>query len=283
MIPIQSLSESPHRLSSSLSLSIPTIVGGSPSPSGTPRLSHLREGSKSPVKRMSDFNFRRAQQRRMTPEREIEFSPRSFLQNECQRRCDDALPSEMIKKGNVRVISQQTFLQCILEKRQMKVIDCRYSYEYKEGHFDGAINIWHEGLLFDQFPVDNRSHQCDDILLFYCEYSGGRGPELATRLREVDKQMSLYGELIYNNIYVIEKGVIGLFEFIPQHCVGYHLPMRKEGWESERERDCRIANNYKQMMNRKYNVTRSNSFTQIEQSMGLFVDLKHYEIQKRKN
>ena len=54
------------------------------------------------------------------------------------------------------------------------VIDCRFEYEYRGGHIDGAINFNNKEelarKLFDQ-PCFRRT-----LLIFHCEYSAHRAP-----------------------------------------------------------------------------------------------------------
>ena len=67
-----------------------------------------------------------------------------------------------------------------------EVIDCRYPYEYEGGHIKGAINIHtqkqlHEKYLVSKESVTAKSTQSPSgrhILLFHCEFSSQRAPDL---------------------------------------------------------------------------------------------------------
>lgn len=69
-----------------------------------------------------------------------------------------------------------------------KVIDCRYPYEYEGGHIAGAVNLYTkeqilEDLLNAQTKAnisksDNALDTKRDILVFHCEFSSERGPNL---------------------------------------------------------------------------------------------------------
>lgn len=63
----------------------------------------------------------------------------------------------------------QSFDRCI-------IVDCRFEYEYKGGHIDGAINVNSKDelatQLFETSPVERA------LLVFHCEYSAHRAPLL---------------------------------------------------------------------------------------------------------
>ena len=54
------------------------------------------------------------------------------------------------------------------------VVDCRFEYEYKGGHIDGAINVNSKEDLADALfeTVD----EAKTLLVFHCEYSAHRAP-----------------------------------------------------------------------------------------------------------
>ena len=74
-----------------------------------------------------------------------------------------------------------------------RIIDARYTYEYKGGHIQGAENYgtWDEQMFFDEFLPKNlpprksvpgegeKAH----IVIFHCEFSSARGPALMALLR----------------------------------------------------------------------------------------------------
>lgn len=63
-----------------------------------------------------------------------------------------------------------------------KVIDCRYPYEYEGGHIEGAINIYTKDQcmeLLTNFDLSGQeSRKRSNILVFHCEFSSERGPNL---------------------------------------------------------------------------------------------------------
>lgn len=65
-----------------------------------------------------------------------------------------------------------------------KVIDCRYPYEYDGGHITGAINLFTKKQVFDNLlqpkTLGDRAAVPEErhILIFHCEFSSQRGPEM---------------------------------------------------------------------------------------------------------
>lgn len=54
------------------------------------------------------------------------------------------------------------------------VVDCRFEYEYKGGHIDGAINVNSKEELANQLL--ETTHIEKTLLVFHCEYSAHRAP-----------------------------------------------------------------------------------------------------------
>ena len=63
-----------------------------------------------------------------------------------------------------------------------KVIDCRYPYEYDGGHIEGAVNVYTKDQcmeLLNNFNTAANEHmKRSNILIFHCEFSSERGPNL---------------------------------------------------------------------------------------------------------
>ena len=92
------------------------------------------------------------------------------------------------------------------------VIDCRFEYEYKGGHIDGAINFNNKeelaSKLFDQ-PGSQRT-----LLVFHCEYSAHRAPIAARYIRGEDRASNAhqYPKLTYPEIYILDGGYSTFFK-----------------------------------------------------------------------
>lgn len=68
-----------------------------------------------------------------------------------------------------------------------KIVDCRYPYEYNGGHIHGALNLYTKEQIMDELlntkiKVCQEGQEQDDsrrdILIFHCEFSSERGPNL---------------------------------------------------------------------------------------------------------
>ncbi len=61
------------------------------------------------------------------------------------------------------------------------LLDCRFPYEYKGGHIQGAKNVWTieqlMELLFSE-PLIHPQEGSRDIYIFHCEFSSKRGPKM---------------------------------------------------------------------------------------------------------
>lgn len=60
------------------------------------------------------------------------------------------------------------------------IVDCRYPYEYKGGHIRGAQNIWEKDAFLKQFFAEPQymPESKRRIIIFHCEFSSKRGPEM---------------------------------------------------------------------------------------------------------
>ncbi|XP_030748844.1 M-phase inducer phosphatase-like [Sitophilus oryzae] len=88
-----------------------------------------------------------------------------------------------------------------------KIIDCRYPYEYDGGHISGAVNIYtHEQC--DKLFEEQRCSDKANILVFHCEFSAERGPNLYRYLRREDRRRNanIYPYLCYPEVYILEGG-----------------------------------------------------------------------------
>lgn len=68
------------------------------------------------------------------------------------------------------------------------IVDCRYPYEYEGGHIRSAINLYTQHSILQTFlkkksteteePVGQNNLAKRNILIFHCEFSSERGPNL---------------------------------------------------------------------------------------------------------
>ncbi|OAG03536.1 uncharacterized protein CC84DRAFT_857509 [Paraphaeosphaeria sporulosa] len=89
------------------------------------------------------------------------------------------------------------------------IIDCRFEYEYKGGHIDGAINYCEKEKLSERlFGSDAPSDTANTLLILHCEYSAHRAPRMARFLREEDRKINAhrYPQLSYPEVYILDGG-----------------------------------------------------------------------------
>ncbi|CAD5125821.1 DgyrCDS14023 [Dimorphilus gyrociliatus] len=117
-----------------------------------------------------------------------------------------------------------------------RIIDCRYPYEFKGGHVKNAENFPNQTILaadlFTKLPDPSKKH----ILIFHCEFSSQRAPEMARFVRQTDRKMNQenFPHLYYPEIYVIEGGYKAIYEAKPDSCSPKaYLPMLAEGYSRE--------------------------------------------------
>ena len=130
------------------------------------------------------------------------------------------LPLAVGQHEDLKSISTQTlaglirgeFDDCISD---YKIVDCRYPYEFEAGHINGAMNLYSKELI-EQFLLDplkhipkiNPDNNKRSILVFHCEFSWERGPNLSRFLRNIDRQRNKehYPALHYPELYLLHGG-----------------------------------------------------------------------------
>lgn len=124
-----------------------------------------------------------------------------------------------------------------------KIVDCRYPYEYDGGHIEGAINLYNrdliEQILLDPLtpaPKIQPDTNKRDILVFHCEFSYERGPNLSRFLRSLDRERNKehYPALHYPEIYLLHGGYRQFYREQKEFCLpqGYR-PMRHPDHEED--------------------------------------------------
>ncbi|XP_074025746.1 M-phase inducer phosphatase-like [Leptinotarsa decemlineata] len=107
--------------------------------------------------------------------------------------------------------------------RSFKIIDCRYPYEFESRHITGVVNLYTREqcmqLLNDSQSTIAHSDK-RDILLFHCEFSSERGPNLYRYLRKEDRNRNEdnYPSLNFPEVYLFEGGYKSFFEQYSEMC-----------------------------------------------------------------
>ncbi|XP_060537304.1 M-phase inducer phosphatase-like [Cylas formicarius] len=139
-----------------------------------------------------------------------------------------SLPLVNGKHQDLKAISAETLARLIKGEfsntvASFKVIDCRYPYEFKGGHIDGAVNIYTKeqiGELLNDNKIPSANSVKRNILVFHCEFSSERGPNLYRYLRREDRQRNeaVYPSLHYPEIYLLEGGYKCFFQKFSGMC-----------------------------------------------------------------
>jgi len=98
------------------------------------------------------------------------------------------------------------------------VIDCRYDYEYNGGHIRNAVNFTEPEKFLEKFFYNNFGEPQNIVLIFHCEYSTVRGPNMAQILRDADRNRHIYPQLLYPHVYILEAGYKKFYETFPELC-----------------------------------------------------------------
>jgi len=98
------------------------------------------------------------------------------------------------------------------------VVDCRYDYEYNGGHIRNAINYSEPDKFLEKFFNNNFGEPEKVVLIFHCEYSTVRGPNMAQILRDADRNRHIYPQLLYPHVYILEAGYRKFYESFPELC-----------------------------------------------------------------
>ncbi|KNC49960.1 uncharacterized protein AMSG_06271 [Thecamonas trahens ATCC 50062] len=145
---------------------------------------------------------------------------------------DGPLPTTRNMVRECSGVSADLVAQLLVETQQAPasrelnflIIDCRYPYEYQHGHIASAVNLWTRSSLIDaliQSPLPANFR-----LIFHCEFSTQRGPDLCSMLRLADRHVGMekYGvafdesHLHYPNCYVLRGGYKEFFGAYPELC-----------------------------------------------------------------
>ena len=141
------------------------------------------------------------------------------------------------KHSDLKEISGKTLVALLngefkSEVNSFQIVDCRFPYEYNGGHIKGAINLYTDQQVANQFlngktplPLDSASAAKDrNIIIFHCEFSAQRGPGMCRHLRGWDRNFNIssFPSLHYPEMYVLNKGYKGFFENHKSYCEPQH-------------------------------------------------------------
>jgi rhodanese-related sulfurtransferase len=100
------------------------------------------------------------------------------------------------------------------DEADFDIIDCRYPYEYEGGHIMGAINIWEKPNLLDKyFSSPFHDSEKRHIIIFHCEFSSHRGPDMSRFMRQTDREKNgmNFPKLYFPELYLLDGGYKSFF------------------------------------------------------------------------
>ena len=148
------------------------------------------------------------------------YEPQSGLASvmDVDQECEPQLPHFVSsdEPDGLPRITQETLLD-VLDNRysahydQVKIIDCRFEYEYNGGHIENAINRNDKQQLAQE--LFNAAASPSTLLVFHCEYSVHRAPLTAKFIRSHDRSVNVanYPGLTYPNVYILDGGYSKFF------------------------------------------------------------------------
>ena len=105
------------------------------------------------------------------------------------------------------------------------IVDARYSYEFQGGRISGAVNITSRASMLNFFNKYKNQNVC---VVFHCEFSHNRGPDLLREFRNFDRNVNIkdYPHLCFPHIFLLEGGYKKFHSLYPQLCKGGYVNMR---------------------------------------------------------
>ena len=111
-------------------------------------------------------------------------------------------------------------------------MDARYPYEYNGGHIRGSKNLYTKEQIEGHFYGTNPYHTSQKenknrrkVLVFHCEFSVERGPQMLRYLRKMDRARNRYPALDYPEVYLLKGGYKQFFADHREATTGTYAPM----------------------------------------------------------
>ena len=131
-----------------------------------------------------------------------------------------SLPTTPGYHSDVQYITPQTLESLLTDTnkqgdKNVLIIDCRYPYEFHGGHIQGAVNIYTKETIHEELLSSTSRHRNEQtIVIFHCEFSLERAPNMYRFLREQDRAVHAdrYPQLHYPEMYVLHGGYKTFYE-----------------------------------------------------------------------
>lgn len=138
------------------------------------------------------------------------------------------------RHSDLKYISTQTMVDLLQGKLPVDflIVDARYPYEHAGGHIRGAKNLYTKEQIQGQFYGVNPFHSTQkenpnrrQVVVFHCEFSVERGPQMLRHLRKMDRLRNRYPQLDYPEIYLLKGGYKQFFADHREATTGSYAPM----------------------------------------------------------
>mmetsp|Transcript_11804 Transcript_11804/g.19186 ORF Transcript_11804/g.19186 Transcript_11804/m.19186 type:complete len:312 (-) Transcript_11804:319-1254(-) len=173
-------------------------------------------------------------------------TPREFIPRPCEGVCfpadvEPALPVVFPSPAHdLKFITSETMRDLLDGKFQnqmsrLLIVDCRFPYEYEGGHIAGAVNAWQPSCI-EELLFANPAPEESMVIVFHCEFSIKRAPEMCRHLRNVDRKLhcQCYPNVYYPQIFVMEGGYQKFFENFKDRCKPEaYVPMKDTQFSCE--------------------------------------------------
>ena len=197
---------------------------------GSPLSSHTRKASTQPNPIRPRKQFRRAQSMYQTADDVMKQDCLPPMPSAANVEAAHVLKLPVVPKedqpNDLPRISKETMIDVLDGKydgwyKQRVVIDCRFEYEYKGGHIEGAQNYNDKETLSSQLFEVEPSLQTErgdpskpSLVIFHCEYSAHRAPLMAKFIRNKDRAVNVerYPGLTYPEMYILDGGYSSFFK-----------------------------------------------------------------------
>ena len=113
-------------------------------------------------------------------------------------------------------ISPKTLVEAIKEGNfSLTILDCRYPFEYQGGHIIGAKNWYLRDRCHQEFFDKVEKKPCKGLIIFHCEFSSARAPNMYRFMRETDRNMNAdrYPALYYPEMYILMGGYKAFYNY----------------------------------------------------------------------
>ncbi|MCJ1445339.1 MAG: cell division cycle- protein [Stictis urceolatum] len=196
-------------------------------PTGSPSASHTRNPSapyqrrRKAIRRSLSMVDKPADVFNQQPQEERDCGLHSIM--DVDEAPQLALPHFMQDNDSIPRISKETMIEVLDGKfgdrfDHSMVVDCRFEYEYKGGHIDGAMNFNDKEELAHKLFQQTSPNKT--LLIFHCEYSEFRAPMAAAYIRCQDRNANThqYPKLTYPEVYILSGGYSSFFNDYKSRC-----------------------------------------------------------------